>query len=181
MDASEAVRPLLRVHQAREFTDAPVDTEALDAIADAARWSGSRANAQPWRFVVIRQPHVLRRLAGTNMPDTRAPATAAAAVAIVLPKVEGAAISNAFDEGRAAERMLIAASLLGLGAAITWVDADTRPAVGELLGLPKGWFVRTVVWIGHSTEREGRPKSTPRRARQPRSERVFSERWESEG
>ena len=185
MDASEAVRPLLRVRQAREFTDAPVDTEALDAIADAARWSGSRANTQPWRFVVIRRPDVLRRLAGTNMPDTPAPATAAAtaaaAVAIVLPKVEGAAISNAFDEGRAAERMLIAASLLDLGAAITWVDADTRPAVGELLGLPEGWFVRTVVWVGHSTARKGRPKPTPSRARLPRSETVFSERWESEG
>lgn len=181
MDASKDLRPLLRVRQAREFTDAPVDTEALDAIADAARWSGSRANTQPWRFVVIRRPNVLQRLAGTNMPDTRAPATAAAAVAIVLPKVEGAAISNAFDEGRAAERMLIAASFLDLGAAITWIGADTRPAVGELLGLPEGWFVRTVVWIGHPTATESRRKPTPSRARLPRTETVFSERWESGG
>lgn len=181
MDASEAVRPLLGVRQVREFTDAPVDTEALDAIADAARWSGSRENKQPWRFVVIRASDVLGRLARTNMPDARAPATAAAAVAIVLPKVEGAAISNAFDEGRAAERMMIAASFLALGAAITWVDADTRPAVGELLGLPEGWFVRTVVWIGHSPARERGRKSKPSRSRQPRSETVFSERWESGG
>ena len=180
MKASETVRPLLRVRQAPEFTDAPVDPEALDAIADAARWSGSRANAQPWRFVVIRRSEVLGRLARTSMPDAPAPATAAAAVAIVMPKVEGAAISNAFDEGRAAERMLIAASLLDLGAAITWVDADTRPAVGELLGLPEGWFVRTVVWIGHPAAREGRPRSNRGQARLPRSDTVFSERWKSE-
>ena len=181
MKASEIVRPLLRVRQSPEFTDAPVDPEALDAIADAARWSGSRANAQPWRFVVIRRSEVLGGLARTSMPDAPAPATAAAAVAIVLPKVEGAAISNAFDEGRAAERMLIAASFLDLGAAITWVDADTRPAVGELLGLPQGWFVRTVVWIGHLTERVRSRKPKASRSRLPRSETVFSGRWESGG
>jgi nitroreductase len=180
MKASEAVRPLLRVRQAREFTGAPVDREAIEAIADAARWSGSRDNAQPWRFVVIRQSEVLE-LARTGMPDAPAPATAAAAVAIVLPKVEGAAISNAFDEGRAAERMLIAASFLELGAAITWVDADTRPAVGELLGLPDGWFVRTVVWIGRLTARERGRKSRPSRSRLPRSQTVFSGGWNSGG
>lgn len=181
MEASEAVRPLLRVHQVREFTDAPVDPEALDAIADAARWSGSSANTQPWRFVVIQRPEVLRQLAEANMPRTRSLATAAAAVAIVLPKVEGAAVSNAFDEGRAAERMLIAASLLGLGAGIAWVAADARPAVGRLLGLPDGRFVRTVVAIGHPTEKTGRRKSAKAQARLPRSETVFGERWESDG
>ena len=108
MNPREVVRPLLRVHQVREFTDAPVDTEAIGAIADAARWSGSSANTQPWRFVVIREPDVLRRLAESGLPHTRSLTTAAAAVAIVLPQVKGAAVSNAFDEGRAAERILIA-------------------------------------------------------------------------
>jgi len=181
MKPADVVRPLLRVHQVREFTDAPVDAEALEAIADAARWSGSSANIQPWRFVVIRDPGVLRQLADSGPPHTRSLTTAAAAVAIVLPQVKGAAVSNAFDEGRAAERMLIAASLLGLGAGIAWLPADARPAVGELLGLPDGQFVRTVVAIGHSTARAGRPKSAKGEARLPRTETVFSERWGAEG
>ena len=176
-DHADAVRPLLRVHQVREFTNAPVEPAELDAIADAGRWSGSGGNSQPWRFIVIREPETLRRLSGASLPSTLSLATAVAAVAIVLPQVQGAAVSNAYDEGRAAERILIAASLLDLGAAIAWVGADDRPAVVELLGLPEGRFVRTLVAIGHPTERAKRPKSTHGEARLPRSKTVFSERW----
>ena len=180
MEAEDAIRPLLRVHQVRQFTDEPVDAEALDAIADAARWSGSSANSQPWRFILIRERETLRRLADSNPPSTRSLATAAAAVAIVLPEVKGAAVSNAFDEGRATERILVAATLLDLGAGIAWLSAEARLAVGELLGVPEGRFVRTLVAIGHPTDRASRRKSTHGEARLPRSETVFSERWEGE-
>ena len=175
--SAAAVRPLLRVHQVREFTDAPVEPAALDAIADAARWSGSSGNSQPWRFIVIREPETLRQLSESSMPSTRSLATAAAAMAIVLPKEKGTAVSNAYDEGRAAERILIAAYLLGLGAGIAWVKADDRAEVGELLGLPADRFVRTLVAIGHPTAKASTPKSTHGEARLPRSETVFSERW----
>jgi len=177
MKAADAIRPLLRVHQVREFTDAPVEPAALDAIADAARWSGSSANSQPWRFIVIRDAETIRKLSEANPPSTRSLATATAALAIVLSQEKGAAVSNAYDEGRAAERILIAASLLDLGAGIAWLGADARPQVGELLGLPEGRFVRTLVAIGHPTEKAKGPKSAPGAARLPRSETVFSERW----
>jgi len=174
---AELIRPLLRVRQVREFADAPVDPEALDAMADAARWSGSSRNAQPWRFVVIREPESLRAIHQAGLPQTRALATARAAIAIVLPSQPGSGISHAYDEGRAAERMLIAASLLGLGAGIAWVRSEVRPRVGELLGLPDDRFVRTVVAVGHPSEAGRRPKSAPGEARLPREETVFRERW----
>lgn len=176
MEASEAVRPLLSVHQTRAFTDAAVDAAAVDAIADVARWSGSRANRQPWRFIVISQAEVVHRIGEVGAPDARTLATAPVAVAIALPQEQGAAISNAFDEGRAAERMLIAADLLGLGAGIAWIAAEGRPAVGELLGVPDGWFVRTMVAIGHPAEPAGATASGGR-SRLPRDETVLSERW----
>src|SRR5687767_1190114 len=134
---ADAVRPLLRVHQVREFTDAPVEPAALDAIADAARWSGSTSNGQPWRFIVIREPATLRELSESSPPSTTSLATAAAAVAIALPREKSKAVSNAYDDGRATERILIAAFLLDLGAGIAWVKADDRPAVGKLLGVPE--------------------------------------------
>ena len=154
---------------------------ALDAIADAARWSGSGGNSQPWRFIVIREPATLRELSESSLPSTRSLATAAAAVAIVLPEEKSEAVSNAFDEGRAAERIMIAASLLELGAGIAWVKADDRPAVGELLGVPEDRFIRTLIAIGHPTAKARKPKSTHGKARLPRSETVFSERWDALG
>lgn len=175
--SADRVRPLLRVRQVREFASAPVDPHAVDAIADAARWSGSSRNGQPWRFVIIRDPDTLRSIHEAGLPQTRSLATAQAAIAIVLPSEPGSGISHGYDEGRAAERMLIAASLLELGAGIAWVRSDARPAVAALLGLPEDRFVRTVIAIGHPSDDARRPKSAPGEARLPREDTVFEERW----
>ena len=176
-DPADAIRALVRVRQVREFTDEPVDPAALDAIADAARWSGSSKNTQPWRFITIREPTTLRALAEAGPAQTRGIATAQAAIAIVMPEAEGKAVSFAYDEARAAERILIAATLLQLGAGISWIIGDVRPRVAALLGLPEDRFVRTIVSIGHPSDAARRPKSPRGAARLPREETVLSERW----
>ena len=176
-DPSDIVR-LLRARQIREFTDEAVDAAALDAIADCARWSGSSQNRQPWRFIVISSRDTLRALAQSGLPSTRSLLTAAAAIAIVLPQEPGRGISHAYDEGRASERALIAASMLGLGGAIAWIGPEGRPIVGELLGLPDDRFVRTVVAIGHPAEAARPPGSSRGEARLPREEIVMPERWQ---
>lgn len=40
----------------RRFTDEPVDDVTLSRCLEAARWAPSGANAQGWRFVVLRSP-----------------------------------------------------------------------------------------------------------------------------
>jgi len=94
-----------------------------------------------------------------------------------MPEQPGRGISNAYDEGRAAERILIAASFCGLAGGIGWINAETRPAVSRTLGLPDDRFVRTIVAIGHPTAAARRPKSPRGEARLPREETVFDERW----
>ncbi|MEP7081600.1 MAG: nitroreductase family protein [Chloroflexota bacterium] len=177
--ATDAVRPLLRVRQIREFTEEPVSTDALDAVADAARWSGSSTNSQPWRFVILRSVETLRTVAAAGMPQTRSLQSATAAVAVVLPEGKGVGISHAFDEGRAAERMFIAASFLDLGAAVAWILPEVRPLVASLLQLPEDRFVRTIVALGHPSAAARQPKSARGKARLPREETVFYERWGS--
>jgi nitroreductase len=173
---ADVVRPLLRVRQIREFEPGPPSDEQLAAIADAARWSGSSTNSQPWRFIVIRDREALRRIHDAGLPQTRSLATAPAAIAIVLPDGQDP-ISHAYDEGRAAERMLIAASFLGLGAGIAWVMPHVRRLVAELLDLPGDRFVRTIVVVGRPTDRALAPKNPPGKARLPREHVVFEGRW----
>jgi nitroreductase len=173
----DRVRPLLRVRQIREYTDEPVSPADLEAVADAARWSGSSRNSQPWRFITIRDAKTLRALAEAGMPQTRLLNTAPAAIAIVLPIDESHQVSYAFDEGRAAERMLIAASLLELGAGICWIRSSALPAVRPILALPEDRLVRTIVALGHPTEAARRPKSAPGLGRLPREEVVFEDTW----
>ncbi|MFI5226687.1 MAG: nitroreductase family protein [Candidatus Limnocylindrales bacterium] len=173
----ERTRSLRRVRQIREFASRPLTDAELDAIVDAARWSGSSRNVQPWRFIVLREVEPLRRLAEIGTPQTIPLATAVAAIALVVPADPADAVWVAYDEGRATERILIAAGELGLGAGITWIRRDIEPPVAALLGLPEDRIVRTIVAIGHPSEAALRPKSAPGTARLPRTEVVFSERW----
>lgn len=171
------VRPLIRERQIRDFTTEPPAADELYALTEVARWTGSSRNDQPWRFITVTQRETIHGLAEAYMPSSRSLQTAHAAIAIAVPDQSDHADSRAFDEGRAAERIMLGAALLGLAGAVSWVFPGARPKVNELLGVPKGWFVRTVVAIGHPTEAALKPKAAPGTARKPRSETVFSERW----
>jgi nitroreductase len=173
----ETVRPLLRTRQIREFTQEPLTKAELGAIVDAARWSGSSSNSQPWRFIVIRDRVTIRAIHAAGVPQTRSLDTATAAIAIVVPADADHALSYAYDEGRAAERVLVAASMLGLGAGIAWIRAAPLEAIRPLLGLPEDRIVRTVIALGHPTEAARRLKSAPGEGRLPREDVVFDERW----
>jgi nitroreductase len=155
---------LRRTRQVRQFTDEPVSEDDLQAILEVARWSGSSANRQSWTFIVIRDRGVRARLAELA-PNARHVAGAPVAIGIAMDGTN--AEGDAYDEGRAAERILIAATALGLGAGIGWAIGPVRPQVAELLGLTPPAFVRTIVSIGHPTEAARQPKSAPGAARRP--------------
>jgi nitroreductase len=174
---SERLRPLRATRQFREFTSQPVDRPLLDAILNVARWSGSSRNSQPWRFIVITDAGMLRAVTEIGLPQTRSLRTATAAIAIVLPVEEGREVGLAYDDGRVAERILIAAGMLDLGAGVAWVRGDVREAVGALLGLPADRFVRTIMALGHPTDAARLPKGEPGTARLALAELVVEERW----
>jgi nitroreductase len=173
----DRVQTLIRVRQIREFTDESVTSAELEAITEVARWSGSSRNEQPCRFVAIRDTRTIARIAELGLPQTRGLATARAAVAVVIPDDPERELSRAFDIGRAVERILIAATELGLGAGVSTPRPEVRGSIGEVLGLPAGWSARAVVAIGHPSDAARQPKSAPGTARLPRDEAIFDERW----
>lgn len=176
-DPLALVRPLIKVRQAREFTSRKVSKAELEAITEVARWSGSSRNEQACRFIAIRDRELIHKVAELGLPQTRGLPTATAVVAIIVPEEPEREFSRAFDEGRAAERMLIAAHMLGLGGGISRVRTDVRPGINKALKLPANRSVRTLVGLGHPTEDALKPKSRPGKARLPRQEVVFEECW----
>jgi len=162
--ADVVLAALRRTRQVRQFTDEPVSDDDVQAILEVARWSGSSINRQPWTFIVVRRREDLRRLAELA-PNARHVGGAAVAIAIAMggENTEW----DAYDEGRAAERILVAANALGLGAAIGWAVESGRPPVSQLLRLTPPAFVRTIISLGHPTEAAGQPKSAPGTARRP--------------
>lgn len=172
--AETVLRALRRTRQVRQFRADPVPEDLLRKLLDVARWSGSSMNRQPWTFLVIRDRDRLARLAELA-PNARHIGGAAAVIAIVMPgeKPEW----DAYDEARAAERLLIAAAALGLGAGIGWaVGEERRAAVAQFLGLTPPAFVRTFIALGYPTEEAARPRQPRGQARKPFEDVV---RWET--
>lgn len=173
----DLVRPLLRVRQIREFRRRPIIGADLYAIGEVARWSGSGGNRQPCRFILVTDGSAIKKLVDAGMPQTRSLSTAAAVVVTVLPDDDERALTDTFDEGRAAERVMAAAHLLGLGSAVMRIRSDALPAVRELLRIPPDRVVRSMVALGHPTVEALKLKSTGGEARLPRNEVVYDGMW----
>ena len=91
------------------------------------------------------------------------------------PRAEGAPLSIAFDLGRAAQNMVLAAWELGIGSAPATVY-EHEWARG-LLGIPPGMECEYVLSFGYPAEPA--VLSAPNRAggRRPLAELVHEERW----
>ena len=179
-DPHEAVRPLLAcARSGSSRSTVRVDAAALDAIADAARWTGSSQNTQPWRFVILTDRALLDEVAAAGMPQTRSLRTAPAAIAIAMPIDPKRAISLAFDEARAAERILTAANLVGCA------PASRGSAVRPVPRWGRRSPCRTTARYARSCPSVIRPRlldvrsPAPGTARLPRQETVFRGGWKA--
>jgi nitroreductase len=168
-DRDVVLQALRRTRQVRRFTDQPVDESDVQALLEVARWSGSSQNSQQWQFIVIRDP-AARRQIGDLSRYARYVANAPLAIAIAMPGED--LETDAYDEGRVAERLLIAANAMGLGGGIAWTEDPERLAVGALLGITPPTFVRTIVALGYPTEEARQPRTGPGAGRRPLSEFV---------
>jgi len=108
MDTSLAIASKREV---RRYDDRALPDDAVRRILDAGRVAGSSQNRQNRRFVAVREDRgLLERLAATVfVPDNVA--GSALAVAIVI-RGKG---PTAFDAGRAAQNMMLAAWNEGIG------------------------------------------------------------------
>jgi nitroreductase len=156
VDTSAARIAFLRALRAvRQLRPDPVPESILHDILEVARWSGSAGNRQPWEFVVVRDRAMLGRLAAIDGANAGHLAHAAVGMAIIIrPEVPDL---DAYDEGRLAERILLAATAHGLGAAVGHFTGpgDTWAASAEakrLLGIPAERVLRETISIGYPAE-----------------------------
>lgn len=166
-DALEAVRT---VRQVRQYKDGSVPTDALNAILDIARWTGSARNTQPWQFIVIDDKAMLQQLSALRENITWV-ADGALAIAIVMP--DKSLVHEAYDAGRVSERIMIAARFLGFGAGTAWFGEPEREAKAKaLLGVPEDMSCQSVVVIGPYVTHEDPRATGPKPGRKPLSELV---------
>ena len=166
--SDERIKFLRRLRSTKAYTPEPVSSEVIDDILEVGRWSGSGGNRQPWDVIVVRDAEAKRKMGewGAN------PAPTAAVVFLIVSNSDGAA----FDEGRLAERLNLAALAHGLGSTVATLKGDGITAARELFGIPAERRSHTIVAVGH-------PDMEVRRARpanpQPRKPMDQFAHWET--
>jgi nitroreductase len=190
MELLEAIRSRRSI---RRFTSDPVGDDKIEAILEAGRWAPSWGNSQCWRFVVVRDNEIKKKLAETllpiKLPDREIPNPALAGfiaspvVIVVCAEIgksggkHGAAGEYVTDKGDwfmfdaalAVQNMVLAAHALGLGTVI--IGAFVAAGVEKALGVPQGYRAVTMFPVGVPAQ----PGKAPQR--KELSEFVIRDKW----
>jgi len=162
----------------RDYLPTPVALEQIRQILEAARLAPSACNQQPWRFAVV-QDAVLRRrivaeglLPGINMTwALNAPVHIVIGMELsFLAHRIGAQVSGVdypwIDIGIAGEHLVLAATELGLSTCwIGWINARK---IAGIVGWPKSIKPVIVITVGYPGESE--PRLPPAFRRKPLAE-----------
>src|SRR5215208_8204218 len=172
--ASDRVSFLRTLRAVRSFRSDPVPQEVVDDVLQVVRWSGSASYKQPWEILVVRERDTLRSLASLG---GYAGHLAGAPLGILLVMAGERAEQETYDEGRLAERVMLAAHAHGVGSSIGWIVGTGRDAAKELLGIPQEKVVRTAISLGYPDEGARRLRAGYGPARKPLDEIVHEERY----
>ena len=185
-----------RQRACRSFSTEPVADETVARVLTAATMAPSAENKQPWEFVVVRDDNTRAALGdlsrrawetrGRAFSETRLTPKMLAEVdrgatggvanapvnvvvcADVQRGLEATIPSSIFP---AVQNLLLAATAVGLGSALTTIATGFRSEMQTILGLPEHVWPVALVPLGYPAQ----PLGPPRRA--PFTERTHRERF----
>jgi nitroreductase len=154
MELSEAIKERRSI---RAFKQRDVPVETVEKLIDAARHAPSAGNIQPWKFVIVRNLGVKKKLARAAFNQT---SVEEAPVVIVVCANEkrssmgyGSRGENLYciqDTAAATQNILLTAYSLGLGAC--WVGAFNEDEAKRALNAPEGIRPMAIVPVGYPDE-----------------------------
>lgn len=152
----------------RDFSEKPVEREKLERCIEAARLTPSGCNAQPWRFVVVDKPELVREAAKCGQVLSPFPfldhAQAIILVleehAVLMPKVRVMIDSQYFakgDLGAATYAICLEAAEQGLGTC--QIGFFNRERLCELLDIPMEQRFAAFIAVGYPAQDGAREKT----------------------
>jgi nitroreductase len=154
LTAVDGYLSIVSKREVRDYADRPIDPDARRRILEAGRVSGSSANKQQWRFVVVESDHKREQLAEL----VYVPGNIRGAKLIVVLTVHGSGPTS-FDAGRSAQQMMLAAWNEGIGSCPNGMP--DREAVGGMLGLHAGEEPAIILTFGYPTRAIDPERRTP--------------------
>ena len=159
MDVCEAIRQRRSV---RSYEDREVEEEKLRQVLEAGRLAPSASNRQEWKFVVVRDAELRRKLAAAAKDQQF---VGEAAVVIAACAVDHDHIMSCghpcflIDVAIAVDHMTLAACELGLGTC--WIGAFDQRQARDILGIPDSVEVVALLPLGYPT---AWPDAKPRKS-----------------
>lgn len=128
----------------REYSDKEIPKELLEKIVEAARFSPTARNLQPWEFIVITEVPTLKKL-GELAENGRFLSQAKACIAVFCTDTK-----YYLEDGCAATcNILLAAAALGIGSC--WIAGDKKPycaEVAKILNVPANFKLVSLIALG---------------------------------
>ncbi|GAA4161637.1 nitroreductase family protein [Gryllotalpicola daejeonensis] len=162
----------------RAYSSEPIDETKLASALEAARWSPSGGNSQPWRFIVARRgSEAFEKIAASLAPFNQVWAPTASVLLVGLYtelRDQAGKLRNTvfYDLGQAMAHLSVQAHHDGLHVhQMTGFDADALAASFELPADVKPFVVATLGTVGSPddlgealAERERQPRTRLSRA-----------------
>lgn len=156
----------------------PIDERKLSSALEAARWTPSAMNLQPWKFIVARRgtaehAAIAETLMGFNQAWAPAAAVLIVTVAIVRD-AEGNEIPTAiYDLGQAAAHLSVQAHHDGL--VVHQMTGFDPAAVAATFELPENERPVSVIALGEFGDLDALPEPLRERELAPRTRRPIAE------
>lgn len=169
----------------RAYANRPLESDKLWSLLEAARWSPSAANEQPWSFLVALKGEpgfdkLVSTLSGSNLQW--APNASALILSIAkLTRSNGAPNRHAhYDVGQAVAHLSVQAGAMGLS--VRQMGGFDAAKTRELFAIPEGYDPVTILAVGYfgdldQLDADLRERELSERKRKPLSEMVFKEQF----
>ncbi|OQX06172.1 MAG: hypothetical protein BWK80_51165 [Desulfobacteraceae bacterium IS3] len=166
----------------RAFDSTPVNKEEITAILEAARLAPSACNSQTWRFVVVTDREVIKKICHEAMrpiiPNKwleQAPVVIVGCSQLdIIANRLGSGITGIeyyqIDLGIAMEHIVLKATELGLGTC--WIGWFKEDKIREILDIPKKVRVLALLAVGYAKD-----EPAQKRSRKALEKIAFAEKW----
>lgn len=171
----------------RAFSPRPVEPEKLVRLFEAARWSPSSMNEQPWRFVVatkndapVYNALVATLSEGNRLWADRAPVLVLAVAQSTFSRNGRPNRHSLFDLGQAVANLTVEAVHLNL--AVHQMGGFDAESTRKFFSIPQEFEPVVVFAVGYSDRPETLPEGLRQREESSRSRRplesmVFTDTW----
>lgn len=152
----ELLEAIIARRSIRKFKPQDVPEELLKQVLEAGRWAPSGMNNQPWRFIVVKDIKLKKRLSEFTV-YSKVINNAPCIIAVFL---DSDSVYNRDKDmqaiGACIQNMLLAIFGLGLGACWLGEILNKKDKVSLLLGAPAVYELAAVIALGFADEMPSR-------------------------